>query len=186
MCRSLVSEMKTRRLRNFRGLNVLVAAAALVLLAGFDGCPLSLDNKAPAQMDGGSNTPTLDIGGSGGAYWNMTYAKEVVVTVRTSSEVAVKQVSANSTAVTILGNTINLVSFCLRADTLCPAALLPSNTLIVQHAKAPWNPLIAYNRLGPLRILQNHAGLIGVLNNDLLKVPWPPTDWPRPRGTTVP
>ena len=171
MCRSLMLEMKIRRLRIFKGLNALVAATALLLLAGFDGCPLSLDNTPPAQLDGGNTSSTLDIGGSGGAYWNVTYAKEVVITVRTSSEVAVKQVSANSGTISLLSSTINIGTFCLRADTLCPAALLPTNTLIIQPSNAPWNPVISYNRYGPLRILKNHTGLIGVLTSDTLKVP---------------
>lgn len=171
MCRSLRYVKKTKRSQRLKGSWILPAAAALVLLSGFGKCPMSMDNTSPAQQDGGASTPTLDIGGSGGAYWNMTYAKVLTVTVRTGTKVATKQVSASAGTVSILGNNISISSFCARADTLCPAALLPGNTMIIQPEKSPWNPLIGFNRFGPLSVLKNHPALIGVLKNDTLKVP---------------
>lgn len=149
----------------------LVIAAAMLILAGFDGCPLAMDTNPPVQQDAGPITPTLDIGGTNGAYWGLSYGKELVVTARSKSKVATKQVKATIGVLSILNSNINITGFCLRADTLCPADVLPSTTRIVQVAKTPWNPLLGFNRTGPLRIIKDQAGLIGILKNDSLKVP---------------
>jgi len=174
--------MNATRTHNTRGPCALAAALSLLFLAGFDGCPLSLDNTPPQQQDGGSSVPTLDIGGSKGAYWTITCDKNVTITVRTGTQVASKQAAATAGALSILNNTINLNHFCSRADTLCPAALLPYNTAIIQPSKTPWNPLIGFNRVGPLRIIKKQVGLIGMLNNDSLKVPLATSGLPAAKG----
>lgn len=172
MCRSLILEMSKTCLSLSPGTRFLILFAALFLLPGADGCPLSMDNTPP-QADGGNNNngPTMDIGGPGGAFWILSYSKELVVTVRTSNQVASKKTTTSAGTLSILNGTINISGFCSRSDTLCPDELLPDNTVILQTAEAPASPVIGFNRQGPLLIIKNQPGLYGILTGDALKVP---------------
>ncbi len=60
--------------------------------------------------------------------------------------------------------------------------MLPATTRILQPAKTPWNPLLGFNRTGPLRIIKKQVGLIGVLKNDSLKVPMATSGLPAAKG----
>ena len=85
------------------GTRLLVLLAALAL-SGADGCPLVADT--PPTPDGGPTKPAVDIGGVGGAYWLLSFTKELTVTVRVGTQTATRLVSTSTGSVSLLNSKV--------------------------------------------------------------------------------
>jgi len=140
---------------------------ALCLLTGAGECPLTTD---PSQSGGdGTGGPAVDIGGSSGAVWELTYASQVRVTLRSKTQTASTTAQPGTDgAVSLLGRTIDLTTLCWRTDVVCPDQVLTTHTSLVQSSSDRF--LVGFNRKGPLAAL-TQQGLVGTLQGAALSVP---------------
>ncbi len=149
-----------------------LAVPLLVLMTGGIDCPIALDDPTGKTSADGGAAPTsaVDIGGTKGALWDVTFSTSIVVTSHGPKHVKTKTISVSGVD-TVGDSIINLGSFCSLANTLCPHKVLPTPLAIKQYASQPSRPIIGFNRLGPLRIAKLLEGLIGSLVATQLKVP---------------
>jgi hypothetical protein len=138
---------------------------ALCVLAGGDGCPITLN---PPSSGGG--------GGSGGAAaavdvqgtWALEYDDQVKVTLRTSTgQTSSAFVRPGGAPVALIDRTVDVTSFCWRVDVVCPEQVMLSQTVVAQSDS---QLLVAFNRKGPLSTL-DQQGLVGTLAGTQLSVP---------------
>lgn len=154
---------------------LILAVPVLLMACLTDDCPFALDAPtATPRADGGyfpgSVVDIGAIGSSSGASWGMTFSSDVAVSVHGPKKTTTKTIPANS--VGQVGDcTINLASFCILPTTLCPQKVLPTLTTILQSKYAPTQPLLGFNRVGPLEPFKDKQGLGGLLNGTLLTVP---------------
>lgn len=156
------------RPRSSKAPGSLAALLGLLFLMGADGCPLTTDPPSAGGSSG--SVPGIDIGGSSGALWALTYGSDLRVTLRTGTQSAsASVVPATSSVATVLGRTIDLSSFCWRTDVVCPHQVLTNQTMVVQSTST--NQLVVgFNRKGPLAALSD-PGLLGTLQGSDLTVP---------------
>lgn len=146
----------------------LVALLALLFLMGADGCPLT--TNPPAAGGSSGTVPGIDIGGSSGALWELTYASDMRVTLRSGTQSAsTSVVPATNSVASVLGRTIDLSSFCWRVDVVCPHQVLTTQTVVVQSTTTD-QFVVGFNRKGPLTAVAD-AGLLGTLQGSDLTVP---------------
>lgn len=150
----------------------MILACALFILPGMEGCPL-FDTQPPdaSLNDGGVVNDDIDLGGTAGALWRVTFSTNVLLSLKASGQTYSKQVPITSSYVSLSGSQVHVNYFCTRQDTLCPNSLLPPQPGILQDAKTPGYVLVGFNRVGPLAILKNQSGLIGSLSGNLLSIP---------------
>jgi hypothetical protein len=147
---------------------VLLVLLALTMLIGADGCPFSTNDSTTGTT--GTTGTAMDVGGTQGAIWNLSFASEILVTLRSGTKIASK--SATTTApVQLLGSTLSLADFCWRTDVVCPQQVLPAQTMLIQPSSTPGALVAGFNRRGPLEALVKEAGLVGQVDGKELTVP---------------
>jgi len=150
----------------------LILACALFVLPGMEGCPLFDSQEPEAKLyDGGVVNNDIDLGGTAGAIWQVTFSTNVLLSLKASGQTYSTQVPITSSYVSLSGSQVHVNYFCTRQDTLCPSSLLPPQPGILQDAATPGYVLVGFNRVGPLAILKNQSGLIGSLSGNLLSIP---------------
>lgn len=162
-----------------RPLVALALAALASLLLGADGgCPLfasaetSGGTVSGGSAGGGSGSGAeIDLGGAAGASWQLTYGDQLQVTLRDGGKVASTSIKrATGGLVHLLGNTIDLTTFCWRTDAVCPSQVLTSKTSVVQPSNLGGRFVIGFARRGPLAGVKL-AGLVGKLDRWDLTIP---------------
>jgi len=152
-------------------LSILAAAVASI---GASSCPLFAQQDDDDDSDGGGGSTgavEVDIGGPQGAAWALTYDDAIQVTLRRGGQQGSALIKASSGGlVSVLGNTIDLTSFCWSTDAVCPHQVLTTKTSVVQPAGSPDRFVIGFARRGPLSGV-NQVGLIGALDRRDLNVP---------------
>jgi hypothetical protein len=155
-----------------------VSALAGLLLGADGGCPLfaSADTPGGTVSGGGSEGGSgggadIDLGGVKGATWKLTYGDQLLVTLRQGGQVASTSVKrATGGMVHLLGNTVDLTTFCWRTDAVCPSQVLTGKTSVVQPSNLDGRFVIGFARRGPLAGVQL-AGLVGKLESWDLTIP---------------
>lgn len=144
----------------------IVVCCVAGLLAGNSGCPLQFGPQA-AQEDPVAGT-AIDLGGSEGSTWQVSYDPAIDVTLKTATESETMSMTPLQGPVQMAAGIVDLGSLCWRPDTLCPQQLLPSETMIVQEGR---HLLVGFNRRGALAALAQHVGLSAVLDGQELAAP---------------
>jgi hypothetical protein len=151
-----------------------LSRAALVALAmmliGADGCPFKVGDSSGTTGTTGTTGTAIDVGGASGAIWDLSFASEILVTLRSGTQAASK--TATTTApVQLLGSTLSLADFCWRTDVVCPQQVLPAQTMLIQPSSAQGSLVAGFNRRGPLEALAKVTGLVGQVDGKELTVP---------------
>lgn len=151
---------------------VLLSSLSLFVLLGADGCPFTVNPEQGGSTSTGGGA-AVDVGGSSGALWQVLFEEPVLITVRAGSQVAAKQTEGvDSGLVTLLGGSVDVGSFCLRSDVVCPHQVLPGRTAVLQPADLLGTVAVSFNRRGPLAALPVSAtGIAGQLDGKELMIP---------------
>lgn len=159
-----------------RTAHLLLLGLCLTLLSGSDSCPLSISttpNTTTPVADGGTSSggDGIDLGGSSGAYWTLTYAGQLTLTQRTASGVATAQAPVTAASFALDGSVFFLPGFCTGSGTLCPHAVMPSPVQMIQPVSPAGQVVVGFNRTGPLERIKTQVGLFGTLQGSQLDVP---------------
>jgi hypothetical protein len=135
-----------------------LALIAVLANLGADGCPLS------PSSDTVENSGGLDVGGPSGAMWQMTFDPRLLLTLRQGERATSAQTDERRSPLVVDGQTIDLSSFCWRADVVCPQQVFPEQTIVLQPRPAdPSQVVMGFNRRGPLAAFGQAVGLSGRL-----------------------
>ena len=148
-----------------RGRVLFAIVLAVTVFPAANGCPLTTD---PGSSDGSTSGPALDIGGTSGAIWEVSYDEETQVTLRATGQVATKKVKRSDGPLSLLGSVFALSTFCWRTDVICPDEVLAPQTALVQPEDGQL--VVGYRRKGPLATL-SQQGLWGTLDGSSLAIP---------------
>ena len=152
-------------MRNNRLYVGLLAVLSLTLLLGAapddeqQGCGGGLDNR-PGEKG-------IDVGGPGGADWEMTYGDQVQVRVlKGGVAVATKNFAwATGGKFDVDGETVDLRKFCDRGDIACPEEVFPKKVRMTQPGANLHLLYVTFNPTGPLKDIKE-ATLLGNVDSD--------------------
>ena len=151
-----------------RALSVGILVVLSGSLLGAEGCPLLAGEDRGAVEAGGSR---IDVGGPGGALWQVAFADELLLTLRRGGEIASTQ-AGGAGAVQLLDLLVDVAMFCWRPDGACPQHVLAERTAIAQPEGAGPAVLVSFNRRGPLAA-RGGTALLGQLDGRELAVALP-------------
>jgi hypothetical protein len=105
-------------------LMAILAVAALTVLTGAKegGCGQGLDNRP--------GDPGIDVGGTTGATWAVTYSKTVKVIVKDAGGIVATHdvVVGAGASLEVGGVSIDLDQYCARPDVVCPHDVFPAES----------------------------------------------------------
>lgn len=144
-----------------RAMAVVLSIGALTLLQGAEkgGCGQGLDNR-PGE-------PGIDVGGTAGAKWTVTYQDTMEVVVKNGGAVLATHSFAAATGGTfdLEGTTIDLTNLCQRSDVACPNEVFPHEVTMTQPGNKLHLLYVSFNKEGPLGDL-SQATLLGNVDSD--------------------
>jgi hypothetical protein len=142
---------------------IAVTCLSIVVLMGAaapkQGCGEGLNNRP--------NEPGIDVGGSAGALWAMSYQDKVEVIVKRGGVVIATQVASAAAGgeIDIDGFKVDLAALCAREDVACPHEVFPAQVRMTQPGSQLHLLYVEFNKTGPLADIADRT-LLGNVDSD--------------------
>lgn len=139
-----------------------LAALTLTTLMGANegGCGQGLDNRP--------NQPGVDVGGTAGASWQVSYGGQMEVTVKggAGTVMSKKMITvAQGGSFEVAGISVDVKAMCARGDMACPQDVFPAEVTMTQPGNDRHLLFVTYNRKGPLALVGQQT-LLGNVDSD--------------------
>lgn len=144
-------------------LRLAAASLSMLLLMGAaapkQGCGQGLDNRA--------GEPGINVGGSSGAMWQLSYQDQVEVIVKRGGVVVATQYASAAAGgeIDIDGIKVDLAALCAREDVACPHEVFPRQVRMTQPGAQLHLLYVEYNKTGPLAEVADQT-LLGNVDSD--------------------